>query len=933
MVRGFLAGTLCILSILLCAQVSDSGQTARNYYNQAKRYFQHPEPTDQTDSLAFAFYKKALPLLKPSRATAPLLFECYEKIGILNQTFGDQPTALVSYRNAIATNRRFTLSDSLLFVPLLYSGSAHYFLQSFDSASHYFERAEKVYNRYPGVAEAQRLFNSFGVLYYEGGNYRQSINYFRKALQQLYLRKGELDSSAVYSYRNNIASALRHLEQYDSAAVIYKNLLPFTPDRNVLYINLGMTYLDKREPKQALVYLARANADPQNKVTLENALGLAYWQQKRYASAEIHLKRSMAAHQKTVGARSKNSKIGLTYKLLGDIARRAEQFGQALHYYQRSIIEQDFSFSTTDVYQNPHNYAQNFSRYQLFETLTAKADCWLTLHRRRPDKRYQQAAIDTYRSAFGLAEYIEKTFDNEEARLFVSQKVYPVYQQAVAFLVNLHEQTHEDAFLAEAFQWSEKSKATVLAMTIRENTVKSVSGIPDSLLLRERDLRYNLSRLLAKSENAIRAGETEALTAQIRDTELILSRLTDQLHDYPDYYRQKFRPDSLNVDQLRRNLLDSRTALLSYFHTATGLLGFVVTRQGIHHFRVSKDSAFDQSLSTLLQQLHSVVPGRAFTGDADARLLYTKLITPAQPYLSGVNSLLIVPNDELRLLPFEVLQDQQGYLLESYDVTYQYSATLLQKSPNEPVKLGNVLSVAPFITANPGGGYAQLTASGQEVASLKGTQFLGQTATKDRFLKYANRFSVIHLATHAVVNNSDPQRSFVAFHPASGPSHRLYAHELIYGLLPNTSLVFLSACETASGKLIRGEGIMSLSRAFSFAGCPNLVTSLWKAEDNATAYISTRFYTHLRAGHSFSKALQRAKLDLLNDPQYTQFRSPQYWSHLVFIGTPGRNESPWLTYILAGVIIAGLVGSLVWWQRARKRPTQSSKTVVGHRLT
>ena len=930
MLRGFLAGSLCVFSIILCAQVSNSEQTARTYYNQAKRYFEHPEPTDQTDSLAFAFYEKALPLLKPSRTTAPLLFACYEKIGILNQTFGDQPTALASYRNAIATNRRFNLSDSLLFTPLLYSGSAHYFLHSFDSASHYFERAEKVYTRYPRVAEAQRLFNSFGVLYYEGGNYRQSINYFRKALQ-LHLRKSELDSSAVYSYRSNIASALRHLEHYDSAAVIYENLIPFTLDPTGLYINLGMTYLDKGEPKQALRYLAKARADPQNRVVLENALGLAYWQQKKYARAEIHLRQSLAAHQKTVGDRSKNSKIGLTYKLLGDIARQAKQYRQALHYYQRSIIELDFTFDAVDVYQNPRNYAQNFSSYLLFESLTAKANCWLALHRQHPDKRYRQAAIDTYRSAFGLVEHIEKTFDNEEARLFVVQKVYPVYQQAVDFLVNLYEQTHEDAFLVDAFQWSEKSKATVLAMTIKENTVKSVSGIPDSLLSRERDLRYNLSRLLAKSQNAIRSGETEALTAQIRDTELNLSRLTDQLHDYPAYYRQKFSVDSLNVDQLRRNLLDSRTALLSYFHTVNGLLGFVMTRQGIHHFRVSKDSAFDQSLSSLLQQLRSIVPGRAFTGDADARVLYTKLITPAQPYLSGVNSLLIIPNDELRLLPFEVLQDQQQrYLLESYDVTYQYSATLLQRSSNEPVKLGNVLSIAPFITANPGGGYAQLTASGQEVASLTGTQFLGRAATKDRFLKYAGRFSVIHLATHAVVNNSDPQRSFVAFHPAPGPSHRLYAYELIYGLLPNTSLVFLSACETASGKLIRGEGIMSLSRAFSFAGCPNLVTSLWKAEDNATAYISTRFYTHLRAGDSFARALQKAKLDLLKNPEYAQFHTPQYWSHLVFIGTPGRSELPWLTYTLIAVILAGLIG-FGWWRNARNRAARSSTAAIGHR--
>ena len=116
---------------------------------------------------------------------------------------------------------------------------------------------------------------------------------------------------------------------------------------------------------------------------------------------------------------------------------------------------------------------------------------------------------------------------------------------------------------------------------------------------------------------------------------------------------------------------------------------------------------------------------------------------------------------------------------------------------------------------------------------------------------------------------------------------------------------------------------MSLSRAFSFAGCPNLVTSLWKAEDNATAYISTRFYAHLRAGYSFSQALQRAKLDLLQNREYAQFHSPQYWAHLVFIGTPGRSQLPWLTYLMAVVVVGSLIG-VVWWRKGRKRTTPSS---------
>ncbi|MEO0333951.1 MAG: CHAT domain-containing protein, partial [Bacteroidota bacterium] len=128
----------------------------------------------------------------------------------------------------------------------------------------------------------------------------------------------------------------------------------------------------------------------------------------------------------------------------------------------------------------------------------------------------------------------------------------------------------------------------------------------------------------------------------------------------------------------------------------------------------------------------------------------------------------------------------------------------------------------------------------------------------------------------------------------------------------------LSACETATGKMVNGEGIMSLSRAFAYAGCPNLITSLWKAEDNATAYLSERFYQYLSEGHSIAEALRQAKLDLLDNPQLAQFHAPTYWSHLVFVGTPhtSRSSSPllWLYGSLGFIAFLALFG----WMRFRR---------------
>ncbi len=898
----------------LWGQPSDSERLARACYARATFYFNHPNQSDDTDSLAFMFYHRALKYAPEGPATARLRFDSHEKIGIYHQTFSRHQQALASYRNAIGVHRRHKLSDSLLFASYLYGGMVHYYLQTYDSTIHYLKQAEAIYKRYQGVSEVPKLYNMLGVVYHESGNYQQSINYFQKSLQ-LQLVKKEVDSSATYSYKSNIATALRNMHQYDSAAVIYKSLLPLTANRNKLYTNLGLVYLQKRQPGQALSYLQKVEIDSLNAITVWNALAQTYLQQGQRQKAESSLNNSvrLATPARLRGVR--NAQLGLTYKLLGDILAERKQFEKAIRQYQQSIIQLDLAFSSADIYQNPFNYRQGFSSYLLFETLIAKAACWRKLYQQETRPHQRRAAIHTYQSAFRLADYIQKSFDNDEARFFTVEKVYPVYQRGVAYLIGLYETTRDELYLREAFRWSEKSKATVLAVGLKENTVKSASGIPDSLLSRERNLHVTLSRQLLQLENATSTDVIWQVTAQVRDTQLTLSRLTDALNDYPDYYRQKFSFDTLNISHIQKQILDEQTALLSYFRTDTMMVGFVLTTKQLRHFRVPQPQSLDKALQGLLTNLQTVATGQGYDGRIYAEVLYEKLIKPADPYLSNIRSLIIIPHDELAQLPFETLHShQQAFLLERFDITYQYSASFLQSRLSSGPDLERVLSVAPFAAGITKGEFAALKGSDYETKQFKGFRLLNRQATKSNFLSMARDYSVVHLATHAVVSRTDPMESFVAFYPTSYRSNRLYAHEITYGMLPKTELVFLSACETAEGKLIRGEGIMSLSRAFLFAGCPNLVTSLWKAEDNATAYISNHFYGYLGEGMSFPKALRQAKLDLLHDRQQVQYHSPQYWSHLIFIGTPSHSGSLRGGWLVAGLV--SLAGVMLWqWRR------------------
>jgi CHAT domain-containing protein len=206
-----------------------------------------------------------------------------------------------------------------------------------------------------------------------------------------------------------------------------------------------------------------------------------------------------------------------------------------------------------------------------------------------------------------------------------------------------------------------------------------------------------------------------------------------------------------------------------------------------------------------------------------------------------------------------------------------------------------------------------LPASAKEISGFnKASQFIYNAATKTNFMKVAANASAIHLATHAIVDFNEPNNSYIAFfrQTSTDDNYKVYAEELYNLQLQKTQLVFLSACETGTGKLSQSEGALSLSRAFAFAGCPDIITSLWKAEDRTTAYISEKFYYYSDKGYSYASALQRAKKDLLNDDAMSQFHTPQYWSNLILIGDVQEEKSfspVWIAVVAVTVIIVLLI--------------------------
>ncbi|MFW5700333.1 MAG: CHAT domain-containing protein [Cyclobacteriaceae bacterium] len=148
----------------------------------------------------------------------------------------------------------------------------------------------------------------------------------------------------------------------------------------------------------------------------------------------------------------------------------------------------------------------------------------------------------------------------------------------------------------------------------------------------------------------------------------------------------------------------------------------------------------------------------------------------------------------------------------------------------------------------------------------------------------------------------------------------LNIHEL-YNMQLNAYLAILSACETGMGSYSRGEGIMSLGRGFAYAGCPSVLMSLWKANDQAGKQLMEKFNGYLRSGLDKDAALRQAKLDYLETADQLTSH-PYFWSAFVLMGNEEAvdfsdtrgNGTNWL-WILLMIMLVG--GTFVYLKRAR----------------
>ncbi|HEY0241321.1 MAG TPA: CHAT domain-containing tetratricopeptide repeat protein [Gemmatimonadaceae bacterium] len=337
-------------------------------------------------------------------------------------------------------------------------------------------------------------------------------------------------------------------------------------------------------------------------------------------------------------------------------------------------------------------------------------------------------------------------------------------------------------------------------------------------------------------------------------------------------------------------------ALVEYLVTPSKVLAFVVRRDGIRSHSIPVTESELAGRVRIARGLAAKVHALDSRDLSVFRGLHAILVAPLATSLHGVNRIVVVPHSTLSYLPFAALLDErQNYLSDRYAILYAASAgslvSMRARSEVETVSRRTVV-LAPFPVALPS---TRREANDIRAAVRSSRVLLGASASEPALRDALRQSSMVHVASHAVLNARNPLFSRIELArpatesaEASANDGRLDVHEL-FGMRVASRLVFLSGCETGLGTawstdFARGEDYATLAQAFLYAGAGTVVATLWRIDDEAAAVFASRFYRNLKRMPP-AEALAAAQKEVRRD---ARFAAPYNWAAYTLSGNAKR---------------------------------------------
>lgn len=815
----------------------------------------------------------------------------YKALELRQRILGDEHPAVASSMNNIA-------------VCLNAKGDYHEAQAYIQRAIHILETSMKRQTPFMAI-----LYLNLGNSLSKTSSNEKALEAFKKAMEILLdiLGKSHPEIAKVY---NNIGGAYLLMGKYDEAIANYQSSL-----------SMFLETVGEQNPMVAEPY---------------RGLGIAYTLKGQQNKALTYLNLALLNRKKFYG--EKHFQVAEIYRLMGDVFEKQQQFQEAVKYYQKAVCTVSNTFNTPDVYRNPS--PGDIQLYpESIKTLISKANSLLQLATHGDPKNRTallNVALSTSRLSMLIFDKTRRGFSSEKSKIYLTSKSTDVYSSGVHVAWALYQSNEDLSSFHEIFEYMEKSKSSVLLEALANSKARNFSELPDSLLKKEKSLKIKMASLDTEIQKEYEKSTEKQNRENIESNQkklLAVWKSHDDLinkfeSDFPKYFNLKYQTKTATVPELQ-HALDAETALLEYYVCENALIVAAIDNQQFNIIYQAVDSTFHLQIQNYISALRTIDFDNYLQS---ATALYQTLISPVESVIKGKKQLVIIPGGNLNYLPFETLIKRNNpdadfttlpYLLRDYTISYHYSATLFLNTNKTEYSDIQPLSFAGFAPVFADSdttaenvkkasiwdfmksllNFSSVSINGKNFSALKYSEnelktivkfysennlpsvgYFHKNADEARFKNQSGNATVIHVATHGIVNAENPALSGLIFAQPNAPSTTedgiLYASET-YNLNLNANLIVLSSCESGLGKLVNGEGVLALTRGFLYAGARNIIHSLWKVNDKHTSELMIELYRQILDGKSYSNALRNAKLKLISEER-TAF--PASWASFVLIG-------------------------------------------------
>jgi|GEM_PF-4571165 len=560
------------------------------------------------------------------------------------------------------------------------------------------------------------------------------------------------------------------------------------------------------------------------------------------------------------------------------------------------------------------------------------------------DQEVMEASLGYLDLAFRLAGDLGDHLQNQSDREYLAKDIHSRMGTALAICLQADTLFPGKGYARQALHYMETAQSLALKLKLQDLAARRSLKTAPGILALEASLQDSLAR--AKALLALDSTKYQPYHLK----RAAWDRKLDSLHQA--YFPPIIAPWSdINLDSTQRYLKSEKSLLLEYFRTDSAYVAFAIFPDRIQTREIEARTLESKVAAFLIQlKRRQGEEGRADSLVQIGQELYQSLIAPflIDSTPNTDQHLVIVPDGILSGLPFGALLtgDPDGYpmrewpfLIQKTHLHYAWSRSLIagweknHESNGKALVLGLDFMETSSRKSNLGqrGDFMPLLFAQKEVEKIAdltgGELWLNDNSAEERFRKEARDYRILHLATHGEADLKHPELSALQLHASGEDDGYLYAFE-ISGLDLEAEMVVLSACETGKGEWKEGEGVMSLGRAFAYAGCPATVVSQWNVNDRSTQELMGQYYKHLVAGKRKSEALTLAKRYLIEKVE----ADPYYWAPFVLqgddrpmpeIGGSNAFTREDMAILALVLVVAGGILVGVGWRRSKRQANAS----------